>query len=184
MSTPTPPRVYFREDQRFRQAFLWVPLIFGSAFVSGTTVWMIMRQVVQDTPFGEQAMSNSSMLALGAFVLGVNFSIVLFFVIAKLQVEVNDRGLFLRFFPFHRKTRQVSLEDVASISAIEYRALLEYGGYGIRRSRKSTCYTVRGLEGVRIDYENGCHVLLGTQHPDALFQALRHALDSQAAGSE
>lgn len=181
MSTSPSPRVYFREDQRFRQAFLWVPLIFGSAFVSGTTVWMIMRQVVQDNPFGEQAMSNGAMLALGAFVLGVNFAILLFFVVAKMQLEVNDRGLFLRFFPFHSKTRQISLDDVESISAVEYRALLEYGGYGIRRSRRATLYGVRGIEGVRIDYSNGCHVMLGTQHPDALFQALRHVVDSRAA---
>lgn len=184
MSTPNTPRVYYREDQRFRQAFLWVPLIVGSAFLSGTTIWMIMRQVVQGIPFGEYAMSNSRMLALGVFVLTVNFAIVLFFATAKLQLEVNDRGLFLRFFPFHRKTRQVSLEAVASISAVEYRALLEYGGYGIRRRPNATCYAVRGLEGVRIDYENGCHVMLGTQHPEALFQALRHVLDAQAAEAD
>jgi hypothetical protein len=180
-SNPAAPRVYFREDQRFRQPFLWIPLILGSAVASGTTLWMIARQVVGGIPFGDYAMSNEAMLAAGAVVLCLNFIIILFFAVACLQIEVNDRGLFLRFFPMHRKARQISLDEVTSITAVQYQALLDYGGYGIRKYPRSTAYNVRGEDGVRIDYENGCHVLLGTQHPEALFQALKHVLESTDA---
>lgn len=179
------PRVYFREDQRFRHPFLWIPLIIASAVTSGTTVWMIMRQVVGGVPFGKDAMSNEAMLLMGAVVLSLNFAVILFFTFARLQVEVNERGLYLKFFPFHRKARQISLDDVDCVSAVRYRAVLEYGGFGIRKYPMSTAYNVGGEDGVRIDYANGCHILLGTRHPEALFQALKAVMElHDAAESE
>ena len=169
--------VYFREDQRFRQPFLWIPLIFGSAFLSGTTFWMIYRQVGQGLPFNEAVLNDARLVALGGCVVAVNLILVLYYVVAKLQVEVNERGLYLRFFPYHFKTRHLSLDNVATISANTYRPFMEYGGYGVRRYPRATSYAVTGDQGVRIDYENGCHILIGTQHPDALFQALQRVLD-------
>lgn len=171
--------IYFREDQRFRQPLLWIPLIVASAFLSGTTIWMIMRQVVQDTPFGEDAMSNSSMLGMGAFVLLVNACIILFFATAKMQTEVNDGGLFVRFFPFHRKTRRIGLEQVTRVSIEEYNAFLEYRGYGIRRYPKATLYAVGGNQALRLDYDNGCHILLGTRHPEAMLAAMKRILPEE-----
>jgi hypothetical protein len=185
MSTTKPAiLIYFREDQRFRSPLLWVPLIVASAFLSGTTVWMIMTQVVQGKPFGEDAMSNSAMLALGGFVLLFNLLVVMFFVVAKMQVEVNSEGLFLRFFPFHRKTRCINLEGATRVSVEFYRALLEYGGWGIRRYPRATLYSTGGDHGVRIDFDNGCHIMLGTRHPEALMNALKHLLPAEEATTD
>ncbi|MBI1320056.1 MAG: hypothetical protein GC168_14090 [Candidatus Hydrogenedens sp.] len=176
----TMPRILFQESQRFTQAFLWVPLTLLTSFVSGTTLWMIMRQVVNEIPFGDEPISNEMLLGLGGAVIGVNALIVVFFATARMQTEVTSDGLFIRFFPFHRRTRKIGLENVETMAAVTYRSLLEYGGYGIRRYPKATAYNVRGLEGVRINYENGVHVMIGTQHPEALFNALQTVLEHQA----
>jgi hypothetical protein len=176
----TAPRVLFQELQRFTQAFLWIPLTLLTSFVSGTTLWMIMRQVVNGIPFGDPAISNELLLGLGSAVITVNALILLFFATARMQTEVTTRGLFVRFFPFHRKTRQISLDDVESVSVVIYRALIQYGGYGIRRYPKATAYCVRGLEGVRLDYANGVHVLIGSQDAEALFHAIQTVLEERA----
>jgi hypothetical protein len=36
----------------------------------------------------------------------------------------------------------------------------------------ATAYIVSGDQGVKITYTNGCHVLIGTQHPNELKAAL------------
>jgi len=176
------PRVLFQESQRFTQAFLWIPLTLLTSFVSGTTLWMIMRQVVNGIPFGEPGISNGMLLGLGSAVIVANALILLLIAMARMQTEVSDRGLFVRFFPFHRKTRQISLDEVDSVSVVVYRALIQYGGYGIRRYPKATAYCVRGLEGVRLDYANGVHILIGSQQADALFHAIQTILEERAEG--
>ncbi len=167
-----PPEILFREDQQFRQPILWIILLGMSAFCVGTIAWMISRQVVQGIPFGDDAMSNNQMVVLGAVIVALNAVLILLFYSLKLQTEVTAQGLFIRFRPFHRKTRQIDLSGVTSVAAVQYRPAMEYGGWGIRRGRSGTAYNVTGDLGVRMDYENGYHLLIGTRHPDALKAAI------------
>ncbi len=165
-------QLFFREDQRFRSPFLWIPLFGATAFCCGTILWMIGRQVIQDIPFGDDAMSNSQMLVLGGMVILLDVLFLLFMASLTLQTEVTTEGLFIRFKPIHRKTRRIDMEDVVSIGAVEYRPAMEYGGWGIRYGRNGRAYNVTGNLGVRIDYSNGYHLLIGTCYPQELEAAL------------
>lgn len=166
------PDIYFREDQQFRQPLLWILLLGGSAFCIGTIAWMISRQVVQGIPFGVDAMSNRQMVGLGTIITGLNLFLLVLIHSLKLQTEVTSAGLFIRFKPLHRKTRQIDLTGVTSVASVQYRPAMEYGGWGIRRGRHGMAYNVTGDLGVRIDYENGYHLLIGTQYPDDLKSAI------------
>lgn len=167
-----PPEILFREDQQFRQPILWVILLGMSAFCVGTIAWMISRQVIQGIPFGDDAMSNERMVLLGAIIVALNVVLLLLFYRLKLQTEVTAQGLFIRFRPFHRKTRKIDLSGVSSVASLRYRPAMDYGGWGIRRGRHGTAYNVSGDLGVRIDYENGYHLLIGTRHPEELKAAI------------
>lgn len=167
-----PSEILFREDQQFRQPILWILLLGVSAFCIGTIAWMISRQVVQGIPFGDDAMSNNQMVALGTVITGLNAVILWLMYALKLQTEVTEDGLFLRFKPLHRKTRKIDLSEVTSIASVKYRPAMEYGGWGIRRGRRGTAYNVSGDLGVRIDYENGYHLLIGTRYPEELKVAI------------
>lgn len=175
-----PPEALFREDQQFRQPILWIILLGMTAFCGGTIAWMISRQVIQGIPFGEDAMSNDRMVLLGAIILALNGILLLLFYTLKLQTEVTAQGLFIRFKPFHRKTRQIDLSGVTSVESVQYRPAMDYGGWGIRRGRSGTAYNVTGDLGVRIDYENGYHLLIGTRYPDEL----KAAIDQYMAAAE
>lgn len=166
------PEILFREDQQFRQPILWIVLLGVSAFCVGTIAWMISRQVIQGVPFGEDAMSNDQMVMLGAVITALNAVLLWFIYTARLQTEVTPEGLFLRFKPMHRKTRKIDLSGVTAVAAIRYRPALEYGGWGIRRGRRGTAYNVSGDLGVRMDYENGYHLLIGTRYPEELKAAI------------
>jgi hypothetical protein len=175
-----PPETLFREDQQFRQPILWIILLGMSAFCAGTIAWMISRQVIQDIPFGEDAMSNDKMLLLGAIIVSLNGILLWLFYVLKLQTEVTTQGLFIRFKPFHRKTRQIDLSGVIAVEAVRYRPAMDYGGWGIRRGRQGTAYNVTGNLGVRLDYENGYHLMIGTCAPDDL----KAAIDDCMAAAE
>ena len=168
--------ILFREDQKFRQPILWIILLCVSSFCIGTILWMISRQVIQDIPFGDDAMSNTQMLVLGGIIVLIDFGVLLFIAALTLQTEVTADGLFVRFKPLHRKVRQIDLDGVTAVSAVQYRPALEYGGWGIRWARNGKAYNVSGDLGVRIDYENGYHLLIGTRHPDALQQAIEQCM--------
>lgn len=172
------PEFYFREEQKFRQPILWIILLVGTAACTGTILWMISRQVIQDIPFGEDAMSNERMVALGIMITLLNAILLAFVFSLRLHTEVTSQGLFLRFRPIQRKTRQIDLSEVASVEAVQYRPALEYGGWGIRRGRQGTAYNVTGDLGVRIDYENGYHLLIGTRYPRELKDAIDRVMNA------
>ena len=175
------PDIYFREDQQFRQPLLWIILLCVSSFCTGTIAWMVSRQVVQGIPFGDDAMSNSQMVLLGGIIVLLNLGFLTFMAVLKLQTEVTAAGLFIRFKPIHRKVRQIDLDGVAAVTAVQYRPALEYGGWGIRWTRNGKAYNVSGDLGVRIDYDHGFHLLIGTCHPDELKQAIDQCLAARDA---
>lgn len=164
--------ILFREDQKFRQPLLWIILLCVSSFCIGTITWMVSRQVIQGIPFGDDAMPNGQMLVLGGIIVAMNLGLLAFIASLKLQTEVSTAGLFLRFAPVHRKVRQIDLSNVTAVTTVQYNPALEYGGWGIRWAKHGKAYNVSGNLGVRIDYESGYHLLVGTSHPDALKQAI------------
>ena len=55
--------------------------------------------------------------------------------VARLETEVRQDGLYIRYVPFHRRFKRFKAEDLSEYQARTYRPLLEYGGWGIRCGR-------------------------------------------------
>lgn len=174
--------ILFREDQRFRSHWLMLFIGAGCLFALVSASYLLIVQVFLGHPLGNRPMSNGAAVAVALLEIALAIGLVALFRSAVLQVEVTTRGLFLRFRPFHRKTRQIDLNDVTAIEAVTYRPLRDYGGWGIRRGAKSRCYNVSGEEGVRILYANGYHVLIGSEHAPELAAAL-HKIWTPPAGA-
>lgn len=166
------PELFFREDQQFRQPWLWVFLIMASAVAMGTELFYLMQLITEGNPESNPAIPLGAVIALGVGLFLGNAALIAAFGFARMQTEVTNAGLFLRFIPFHFKVRKIVLDDVQSTEVVQIRPWAEYGGYGIRRGRLATAYIVSGDQGVKITYSNGCHVLVGTQHPNELKAAL------------
>lgn len=162
----------FREDQRFRAWWLLAIVGFSSAIAIGGGILLIVGQVILGHPLGTRPMPDGLALAAGIAQTLIGLSLIWLFFAMVLQVEVTPRGLFVRFFPFHWKVRQIDLSDVTAIQAVTYRPIRDYGGWGLRMGLHSRCYNVRGNEGVRIDYNRNFHLLIGSQHAKALEAAL------------
>lgn len=71
--------------------------------------------------------------------------------------------------------RRIVLTDIAEATAITYRPLADFGGWGIRFGSQGTIYSTAGNRAVRLVTRDGARVLIGSARPEALLDALGHA---------
>jgi hypothetical protein len=158
-----------REVQHFRQVWLWIFLISMSLFC----IWGMVQQLILGEPFGNNPAPDIVLIIIVP-IFGFGFPI--FFYMMNLTTEVRDDGIYFRFFPVHFSFRKIALEDVRRYEVLTYNALKEYGGWGIRYGRKGKAYSVSGNRGVQLELSNGSQLLIGSQKPEELAEALSLAL--------
>jgi hypothetical protein len=161
-------QVLFRERQRFTQFWLWV-LVLGIA----TIFWAgFVYQVLMGGEFGNKPVADiqlSIMLAL------LGFGLPFFFYWMSLTTEVAPGVLLVRFKPFHRQPVRIPLHTVRDYDQVVYDPVGEYGGWGIRWSAKGKAYSTSGNEGVQLHFYNRPSILIGSQRPADLFDAISRA---------
>lgn len=159
--------VIYREEQRFRQVWIWLLLL----LVVGVAWWGFLQQIVLGKAFGSNP-APDVVMGIIWLVFGIGFP--LFFYYLKLIVEVGGGAIHIGFFPLTSRT--VEFKDIKSYEVRQYRPLLDYGGWGIRWSSKGTAYNVSGNRGVQLELADGKRILIGSQDPEGLAQAIGTAM--------
>ena len=161
----------FREIQRFGQKWLQ----FGVAAVSlGLIIpfgYGMVKQVVLGSPWGNRPMSDAALLIVGPIVILMGIGLFLLFHKMKLITEVKADGVYINFVPLARQT--LRFEDIVSCEVRTYKPLREYGGWGVRFGRDGKAYNVTGNRGVQLKLSNGKGLLIGSQRPEELAQAIQ-----------
>lgn len=124
-------------------------------------------------PFGNNPAPD---IVLIIIVVVIGFGLLFFFYATNLTTEVRDDGVYFRFFPLHISFHKIGLEDINGFDVQIYRAIRDYGGWGIRYGRKGKAYNVSGNRGVQLQLSNGERILIGSQHPEEMAKALNAAL--------
>lgn len=157
--------VYFREEQRFTQWWLWV--LFGGLTLAVAVVLLLdLRNTSSVTALG---------VVVAVYVLALTFGTFSLLFWMRLTVEVRVDGIHVRFPPFVR--RVIFYDEIASYEPRTYRPIREFGGWGLRWGLGGQAYTVKGNRGVQLVFANGKRLLIGSQRPEE-FAA---AIDSAAA---
>jgi hypothetical protein len=154
----------YREEQRFRQSWVW-----GIVFVvAALGWWSFIQQIVLGKPFGENPAPDWGVWLLWLFI-GIGLP-VLFFLI-RLVLEVTTDAVVIRYRPLTK--RRIPLADIEQAKVRTYNAIKEYGGWGIKGwSLKNVAYNVSGDQGVELTLRDGRRVMLGSQRPEELAQAI------------
>jgi hypothetical protein len=163
---------YFREEQRFRQWWLWLSLAGG--FVLEVAVFgpALYQQLVLKQPWGKEPMSDAGLIATSVILLALDAAVIGLFYSAVLITEVRSDGLYVRFYPFHFRFLRYPFERIRSFEVCSYRPLREYGGWGIRYGVRGKAYNVSGDRGVQIEFTDGSRLLIGTQREQEFAAAL------------
>ncbi|ASF13867.1 MULTISPECIES: hypothetical protein [Shewanella] len=87
----------------------------------------------------------------------------------RLRVSIEDKQLTLSYGIGLFKKR-FDLSDVNNVSIVRNKW---YCGWGVRISSEGTIYNISGFEGVKIDFRSGVSIVVGTNKPLELYQALK-----------
>ncbi len=172
----TAGRVLFREEQRFRQPWLWALVL---AIV--TFVWYsFLVHMFLHRPVGQSATADV-VLVVFWLLFGVGLLALIWW--TRLVTEVRNDGLYVRLIPFHRRWQKVPYAQVVRFEACTYNPIRDYGGGGIRYGRKGKAYNVSGNRGVQLELAGGRRLLIGSQQPEAIVRAMEEAMGRRQRGS-
>ncbi|MFY0603407.1 MAG: hypothetical protein JXQ93_05625 [Flavobacteriaceae bacterium] len=144
----------FKEEQRFRQAWLIILLAISILIPIGL--------IVKEYTAKESTMSSSELIY--TILLLLVFSTPIFFF--KLKTRIDEKGIHYRFFPFHRSFKTILWVEINNISIRKYDPISEYGGWGLKggfRRKKGKAINVSGDIGIQIELKNTKKLLIGTQ---------------------
>ncbi len=91
----------------------------------------------------------------------------------RLTTTVRPDGVSVRY-GFLYRTR-VPLSEITLAEAVQYAPVREYGGWVIRGSRRRRALNARGNQGVLLTRTDGTTLLVGSQRPRELLEALARA---------
>jgi hypothetical protein len=161
--------VIFYEEQRPWWGFVAVG--YFVAYLAGAFVlYAILQRFIFHKPLvAESLAAEMFFLALAALVMAVGGVVAT----ARLIIEVRPGGLYVRFVPIHLRLEKIELDQVTNFGPGKFWPLLDFPRWGIHLMGPSKSYTVRGNRYVYINYVGGKSVLLGTQRPEELTEAIR-----------
>ncbi|MEQ8472705.1 MAG: hypothetical protein RIC35_16055 [Marinoscillum sp.] len=167
-------RVLFKETQTFKGTFFWwLQTILIVAIIGGLILGKLLMIFGVQAFQSIQPEDSESMIAIiiALIVLGGVFWLLS---LIKMVVEIDEAGLYYTYFPFVSSKRSISKSDLISMSVRKYSPILEYGGWGYRRSfRNGKALNVQGKYGLQVEYKDGKKLLLGTQKPAELDQVVK-----------
>ena len=146
----------FKEEQKFTQIWIWLPIIaFNLFFIYG-----IYQQIYLGEAYGSKPLSNEGLIA---FAIGM-FALTFFIWSIKLTTTIDSEGIKFNLFPLLRK--EIKWNEVSSKEVIKYGFL----GYGIRYggSKYGWVYNIKGQKGLLLNLKNGKKILIGTQKEEEL----------------
>lgn len=162
--------IYFEEEQRFRQPWVWAILLLSLAVPLVIFGYGLVQQLILKKPFGDRPTSDARLIitAVSILVLAVGISLLLHKM--KLVTKLDSAHLHILFSPFKR--RDIPLSDIAHWAACTYDPVRDYGGWGIKVGRRGRAYNVSGDRGVELQLTNGKSLLIGSQRSEELAAAI------------
>ena len=166
--TDSDDNVSFREDQHF-SPIIRVPIAILMVVVPILEISALRAIMLDPQP------SRNAKIALAVLItvvgIALPLAVALLVLIAKLQTQVRLDGVFVRLFPLRIAFTRFAPDEITLHQPCTYRPI-EHGGWGIRHGRMGKAYNARGNRGVQIHLTQGRKLLIGSQRPDELDQAI------------
>lgn len=129
---------------------------------------LLIWQVVLGHKIGRQPVSNGNVIGWTIFLWLVYLRLITTKMVTKVErgkLTISMLGMWT--------LRKVWLKDIGKTEVVSYRPVEDYGGYGIRLTKRGRAYIASGDRGVRITFAKGGKILIGSQRPEELERAIR-----------
>lgn len=136
----------------------------------GLITWAVIQQVILGDPWGGNPAPDAVLVASWLLiVLTIGFIWV-----TRLEVRLSTERIRYRFYPLHRSFKEIYWEEISRAGHRRYRPIAEYGGWGIRWGLRGRAFNIAGKEGLQLVFIDESRLLLGTQKPAALKEAMAY----------
>lgn len=162
-------------EERQKMDMLWIRIAGAVPLVAAVAIfgWGIYRQIITGKPWGNKPMSDTALIAIAIFAIASALAITFALFAVQMRTLVYPNRVVLRYRPF--KTRVTDASEILSVSAVTYRPIRDFGGWGIRRSIKCNAwiYSMTGNQAVDLTLDGDIHLFIGTRCPVELESAIR-----------
>ena len=153
------------EHQHFIRPVVALALCIVVLVADTALVAFILKQSAPAGAGGHTAAVAAALVALSSI------GAVALLVFLRMETQVRTRGVYVRMRPL--PWAHITPESIVAHRAVTYRPIRDYGGWGLRRTlRGDRAYNASGNRGVRLDFADGRHVLVGSQDADRLDRAV------------
>jgi hypothetical protein len=152
--------IHFKEQQKFRQPWLWYLMISGVVI---SIVPLLVFIVNGKIPLGEALLVIAGVLLLNLITIGA-------FYFATLETKISEDGIAYRWSPFFKKFTVLGWNEVEYVSMRKY-AALKFGYH--RHKEFGRVHNVDGMYGFHVVMSNGKKYFFGTQQRLSVETTLR-----------
>lgn len=155
----------FEEEQRFRQWWIWLVLL----FILATILFKGFE-------------TNMGGLTTPIVIIA---SVVLLLFLANLKTRIDERGIHIRFFPFHFSFRTYEWDKLYSAEIKKYSPIVDYGGWGVRISLTGNgkAFNVSGNKGIYLVTSDGKKRMIGTKKEVEAQEVLKQYIKTSLGNS-
>lgn len=155
--------IVFHEEQKLSNRRMKIQL---ASLPVAFTVLLIWQVILKHTE-AQKSLSNAEV---------IGWTIVLWLLYLRLntvklvtdlkppKLTVKLRGVF--------RSCKIPLADIESVEVITFDPVKDFGGVGIRATKEGRACLAIGTRGVRVILRNGNPVVIGSQRPEALAEAI------------
>jgi hypothetical protein len=158
--------ILFYEEQKPAQKWMIFFVLGYSAFVTYITYnHIFLKEAVFDIQISDQLWT----------LLWVFFALIVpvLFFLAKMITKIQPDGIYIKYFPFQINFVKINPEDIQSFESIIYNPIKDYGGWGLRYGIKGNAINASGNRGINLQITYARNMLIGTQKPQELFDAIQ-----------
>jgi len=168
--------VYYKEEQKVRSVWVW------GIFSLSTLVmmWLLISKIHSNRNEQNIELETHWLLIITALTFGIMLLTGYLLYNANLQLQIKDRAVHYKYFPFIRSWRKIKKEDINTFSIRRYNPIQDYGGCGYRFSfTKGRALTVKGKYGLQLNYAKDKNLLIGTQNPEEVGRVMNELMKKQ-----
>ena len=165
-------RVYFEENQRFNQPWIWILMVGITVVTLGGLVYSSIINLTGNENVNTEADVKALIFAL-IFTFITFATIYWLLLTVRLYTRVENDGIHYRFPPIVNKWKKISKAELKSYEVRKYSPLKEFGGWGYRIGKNGKALNIRGNMGLDMELVDGKKLILGTQKADELKLALQ-----------
>jgi hypothetical protein len=109
--------------------------------------------------------------------VGLTLPVILVLGVLRMTTEVRPTDVRVWFGWIPTYQQALELTAIERVEVVSFRPIIEHGFWGVRRAADGErVLTARGNRGVRLYLSDGTRLLIGSQRPEALAEALEKAM--------